>query len=159
MNKDTADKWFYYDSETGVLFWRKKFFSKNAGDMAGSIGSRGYVTVRFNKKIYQVHRIVWLMHHGEMPVADIDHINQVKSDNRIENLRAASRSENQRNHSLSKRNTSGFKNVIWCRYAWEVVLRINVKKVRFGIYRDIELADLVAREAREKYYGEFYCHR
>lgn len=159
MDAHIARAIFLYNEETGNLHWRKKSSQMMPGSVAGSVSVRGYVTIRFNKKVYPAHRIVWLIHHGEWPKSDIDHINRLKTDNRIENLREASKSENQRNHSLSKRNTSGYKNVIRSHDLWEVVLTINGNKTRFGSYADIELADLVAIGAREKYYGDFCCHK
>jgi len=64
-----------------------------------------------NGKLYRAHRLVWLYFYGEWPKADIDHINRVKDDNRLENLRDVSRSQNKQNQGASIRNKVGIKGV------------------------------------------------
>jgi hypothetical protein len=96
---------------------------------------------------------------GEVPET-VDHINGNRSDNRIENLRACSQADNNKNVRTSKVNKSGVKNVSW--YApyqkWRVALRVKGKQKCIGYYGDKELAALVAHEARNKYRGEFANH-
>ncbi|MHB9329419.1 HNH endonuclease [Phytobacter ursingii] len=92
---------------------------------------------------------------GCWPVEQIDHINRVRNDNRWSNLREANNTENAYNRELRKDNASGTSGVIRARNKW--VVRVQVCGVRhnFGFYSDIELAELVAVEARAKYFGEF----
>jgi hypothetical protein len=96
------------------------------------------------------------MHHGYLPY-HVDHINGIKNDNRIENLRPASKAENSYNSKLKKNNTSGIKSVRWNKInkVWMVTLGVNGKAKYFGSFKDIELAELVAIEARNKYHGQF----
>jgi len=131
--------------------WTTRFLNKKAGSYAGI-----YVNISIKGSRHQAHRIIFLMHHGYLPKI-VDHINGKTQDNRIENLRAATHTENLRNCKVPKTNTSGYKNVVWHsqRKKWNVKLTINHKNTSFGLYDDIELADLVAQEARSKYFGSF----
>ena len=134
--------------------WNERYGHKQVGSCAGK-----YVNVAINKIRYQAHRIIFLMHYGYQPTI-VDHINRKTQDNRIENLRAATFTENLRNAKAPKTNTSGYKNVVWHkqRCKWNVRLTINHKNKSFGLYDDIELANLVAHEARNKYFGSFARH-
>jgi hypothetical protein len=85
----------------------------------------------------------------------IDHVNGIKDDNRIENLREATGSQNQLNKTITKSNTSGVKNVTFEQNKYRVRLRINKKLINIGTFDNLELAELVAIEARDKYHGEF----
>lgn len=141
-----------YDKETGV-FKRKdglKFGFKDGG----------YLRSEINGKNYYLHRLAWLYEYGEFPNSHLDHVNGDKTDNRIENLRKASRSENLCNVRKTKRNTSGYKNVTFHKESnkWRVVVSVDGKNKSFGLYEDIELADLVAIEARNKFHGQFANH-
>ena len=117
----------------------------------------GYLRTCINYKTYRVHRLVYMMHYGYMP-HQIDHINGIKDDNRIENLRAATGSQNQLNKKIQKNNTSGFKNVTFEENKWRVRVTVNGKLKSFGSFDDLELADLVAQEVRNKYHKEFARH-
>ena len=83
-----------------------------AGREAGRITAAGYRNIKIMGGAYQAHRIIWKMAHGDEP-REIDHINRDKSDNRIDNLRAVSRSLNMRNKGRTANNTSGEKNIHW----------------------------------------------
>ena len=87
----------------GRLYWKKSFKGRvKMGDIAGYELPSRYRTVWINSKQYYEHRIIWIMHHGDIPIGlEIDHINLTRNDNRIENLRAVSRSENMR-HTTSR---------------------------------------------------------
>tara|TARA_R100000951_G_C2637073_1_gene179641 strand:+ start:15 stop:533 length:519 start_codon:yes stop_codon:yes gene_type:complete len=113
---------------------------------------RGYRKVSIDDKQYYEHRLVYLYHHGYLP-NEIDHMNGIKNDNRVENLRACTRTENNHNKGIQKNNTSGYKGVSFNKSIgkWEVYLWIEKAKKNLGYYSDLELAGLVADEARDKY--------
>jgi len=144
------------DFKTGSRYaiWNERYVYKKAGSCVGK-----YVNIAIKNIRHQAHRIIFLMHYGYFPKV-IDHINGQTQDNRIENLRAATHAENIRNSKIPKNNTSGLKNVVWHkqRQKWGVRIIVNKKSKSFGLYDDIELADLVAREARNKYFGSFARH-
>jgi len=95
-----------YDKKSGLIRYKKRYSRMNAGDIAGSYHSDGYIKICFMGKMYQAHRLAWFMVCGEWP-DEIDHINHIKDDNRWRNLRNVTRSENNRNRSLQSNNTSG----------------------------------------------------
>lgn len=100
------------------------------------------------------------MHHGYLPDV-IDHIDGDILNNKIENLRPATHTQNMRNTKLSSRNNSGVKGVNWDKKSnkWRVHISVDGKTKTFGRFKDMELAELIAIEARDKYYGEFARHK
>lgn len=89
----------YLRYSEGKLYWLKSRGRVKAGDEAGSYRSNGYRQVKLNGKPYKEHRVIWELHNGPIPEGlEIDHINRVRDDNRIENLRLATRSENSLNN-------------------------------------------------------------
>ena len=124
-----------------------------------------YPRISVNGKPRSLHRIVFCWHHGYFPKI-IDHINNDRLDNRIENLREATQANNCLNRKHHKNSSSPYKNVYlqsdpknasWERN-WVVRVAVNGKSKYFGSYNDIELANLVAIEARAKYHGAFVNH-
>ena len=144
--------------EDGKLYWKKD--SNNQVRIGSEAGSNhkatGYRNIVINKKSYRLHRIIFLMHHGYLPEF-VDHINNNKLDNRIKNLRPATRYQNCQNTRTKKSNTSGIKGVYWNKRLnkWECSLDQNGKRVYIGVFDNIELAELVISEARKKYHGQF----
>lgn len=136
MSKVLSD---YFDYSNGNLIWKERDSSfplyrngwngKNAGKVAGTKDSSGYVRVRLNGEKTLAHVIIWKIHNG--PISDgmeIDHINGIRHDNRIENLRVVTKSANQRNRvKLNKNNTSGVSGVYWCntRSCWMAHKRLQ----------------------------------
>lgn len=117
---------------------------------------KGYRATKIGGKHYCVHRLIWLWHHGDMP-ENLDHINRNSLDNRIENLRVASASENMMNRKLFSNSTSGCRGVSWHkqRGVWWAYVDCNKRRKSLGYFEDLELADLVATEARAKFHGQF----
>jgi hypothetical protein len=105
LNQKTLKKYLNYDPETGVF--KRKINSGKAkiGDVAGGINGSGYICIRINSVKYRAHRLAWLYVHGKFPDNQIDHINRVKNDNRIDNLRDVTQSVNARNRDLLSTNT------------------------------------------------------
>jgi hypothetical protein len=130
------------------------------GDVVGwsTVGNR-YVGLTVNGIKTYMHRMVFLYHHGYLPDC-IDHIDGNGTNNKIENLREATQSQNLCNIKRKSSNKSGVKNVVWCESSnkWGVFLKVNGRQKYFGVYPDIELAELVAVEARNKYQGQFANH-
>jgi uncharacterized Fe-S cluster-containing protein len=147
-----------FDYEDGKLI-RKVSRSRTAkaGDIAGSLDkTSGYYRIGIKGKWHLLHRIIFMYHNGSMPEF-VDHINGIPTDNRIENLRVATKIENSRNRAKHSNNTSGRKNVSWHKQhnKWSVTISAEGKKKHIGYFEDFELADLVAMEARDKYHGQF----
>ncbi len=96
----------------GVIVWKRPFSNRTKpGSMAGCL-SNGYILIRFQGTLYKAHRIVWALRRGIDPGdCEIDHINRIKDDNRIQNLRLASHSENGFNKDLPPSVSSGIRGV------------------------------------------------
>jgi len=113
----TADEFrqfLKYDPATGVLTWTEQVRRHGwAGKPAGSLHSRGYLRLGLFGRDWYCHRIAWLLHYGEWPELEIDHINHCKTDNRICNLRSVTHAENVKNMPRQRRNKSGVPGVIW----------------------------------------------
>jgi hypothetical protein len=143
-----------FDYRDGVLYWKKRKQKRDITQPAGNLcATHGYVFIRLNRVLYRSHRLIWCMFYGYEP-SEIDHINRNRSDNRIENLREVSRSQNNYNHPVRADNKSGHRNVSWHTKTkkWRVVITANKKTHFIGQFKDFELASLVAEEARAKYH-------
>lgn len=115
-----------------------------------------YIRMRVDGVVYTLHRLIFIYHHGYAPKI-IDHINNDRSDNRIENLREATQQQNCLNRRVHTNNKSGIKNVYFdkgCK-KWGVQITVDQKRKLIGYFEDIELAELVAIEARSKFHGTF----
>lgn len=159
LTKELAERLFVYDPETGRFDWRTRPAGQTITNSigAGGFNSEGYRVVRWEKRNYRVHRIIWLMTHGAWPVNDVDHINGDRSDNRICNLRSATRTQNNYNQRISSRNKSGHKGVSWCkqRDKWQVHIAINGKCTYVGRFKKLEDAANAYRKAAVSVGGEF----
>jgi HNH endonuclease len=146
-------------SANGGLVRKKTSTNSPAGQEVGFAGRNGYVYAMVEGKTYPLHRLVW-MWHGNPDTKSLDHIDCDASNNRIENLRIASKSQNMQNRGIPSNNTSGTKGIHWHRGKKRWCVRIGVFGVRkyIGYFKDLELAELVAIEARNKYHGAYARH-
>ena len=151
-----ADTFEYKD---GLLYWKgvthpNKTYLRDKP--AGSIHKTGYRHITWMNKPQKAHRLIFMLHHGYMP-KEVDHINGDRADNRIENLRAVNRSENQCNRGVLTSNTSGYAGVSWHKKSQAWVVRVMKNgKTKVSMYvKDLELAGLVATEARSLYHGKY----
>ena len=151
-----------YDPEAGVLTWRprpqemfegrpewvwKGWNARFAGKVAGSVKKSGYVYVALVETMVSAHRLAFAHYHGHWPNGDVDHINRVKGDNRISNLRDVDRSVNNHNRRLAGKNSkSGVLGVWWAENMgkWVTQIRVNGKKKHIGSFDS-------QREAHEAY--------
>jgi hypothetical protein len=137
LTVDEARQRFDYDPETGMLRWKVRAARNvKVGDITGNKTTGGYLQIRWNYRNLSVHRIIWLMVHGEWPSEEIDHINGDRTDNRIVNLRCVSRRENLQN---LKRHRSGclpgakrFKKNL--KAPWEARITIDGKYRYLGMF-------------------------
>lgn len=99
LDADTAHQVLAYDASTGLLRWRIRmnYRCAEAGSIAGHRNRQGYITVGFGGRLYQAHRVIWLMAFGRWPSGPLDHINGVRDDNRLCNLREATVAINNQN--------------------------------------------------------------
>lgn len=149
----------HYDPETGIF--TRLISNSNivkVGSIAGSKNHKGYLQIQINSKVYGAHRLAWLYVNGEFPVNQTDHINCIKDDNRIVNLRDANSSQNKLNVGANKNNTSGFKGVAFHKEAnkWVAQAWLNGKKHYLGLFTTPELASVSYQAFATKHHGEFY---
>ena len=153
--------WSVFDYSDGKLYWKiAKSRCVRVGEEAGCIDkSTGYVKVSLDGKSYGAHRLIFLMHHGYLP-KNVDHDNLNRSDNRIENLRAATVANNAQNSKRPSNNTSGVKGVSWHKKIGKYLayVTVNGKRVLLGYYADLDDAKQSVMKAREFYHEEFANH-
>ncbi|MFC5423263.1 HNH endonuclease [Bosea eneae] len=145
---------FDYDPSTGELVWKAKNYRSH---IAGTPDRSGYIRVILNKQSWPAHRLIWAIHYGVEPPALIDHVNGDTADNRIENLRAASRTQNNANSAVSSRNASGFKGVSRHKATgkWQAYIKVNGKGKHLGVFSDPVEAHAAYCAAAAETFGDF----
>lgn len=151
-------EYFNYDPETGIVTWKINHRKAKAGQRAGYVRKRdGRRDISLNAVNYIEHIVIWKMYYDRSPVGDVDHINGDPADNRICNLREASRSQNLANCKLYANNTTGYKGVTYLPKEKKYLARIkkNQKQYRLGIFKSKEAAAAAYRRAAKKLFGDF----
>ncbi len=155
---------FAYDASTGVLTWLARprehfaselgyrtYLAQRVGNRVGSKAKSGYLSVRVDNTLYYVHRIAWVLHHGRWPEGEIDHVNGLRDDNRILNLRDVTGAVNHRNQVRRSDNVSGHNGVHWSRQRrrWVAQIVVGGKVYFLGHFDDLEKA-VAARQRANK---------
>lgn len=153
-----------YDPASGVLFWKKMqpdsvgrriFNTRFAGKEVGSINKDGYISFTFLDSVRNAHRFAWALYYGEWPIGFLDHRNRVRNDNRIDNLREATTSQNNANAIRNSNNRSGIKGVNRYYDKWQAFLGKDKKRHYLGTFSSKEAAAVAYAEAANRAYGEF----
>ena len=144
-----------YNSDTGIFIWKKSPSKKvKKGSIAGFM-QNGYVAITFNGELQYAHRLAWLFSYGKFPDNVIDHINGIKTDNRIDNLRdvtyAVNNQNQQKGHSGSK---SGKLGVNWnsSKNKWVAKIGLNGKQRHLGYFDDVDEANDMYQKAKKLYH-------
>lgn len=140
-----------YDADTGRFFWRQRRGNVPEGAETGLCGNaRGYRIIGWRNRLYVAHRLGWALYHGKWPEQDIDHINGDRSDNRIGNLRLATRSENMQNAKTPVHNSSGYRGVHWHAKAkkWRAVIWKDKRPYHLGFFDAVTDAAEAYRAAK-----------
>lgn len=148
IDHETLLECLRYEPDTGRFFWRKKLGPRAMpGNEAGSLNQTGYVKIKVLGIEYTRSRLAWFYVHSEWPNPYIDHINRNRSDDRICNLRVATRRENNCNTTLRSDNTTGVKGVI--RHNSGYMARINYRgeSIYLGMFDDLDDAGKAVQEA------------
>ena len=155
-----------YDPDTGDFTWKPRTIEgfkteralrawngRFAGKYAGGVNTQGYRVISISGKTCLAHRLAFLYQLGELPIDSTDHINGIKLDNRWDNLRSVTHSENMRNAKCAKNNTSGFTGVSWDKDKdkWAAHINVNGKKMNLGFFASIEDAAMARKLAGVKH--------
>lgn len=155
-----------YCKDSGLFFWRKKdgddyhtksWNTRYSGKECGKLNGDGYIIIaitRMGKRRHvQAHRLAWFVMTGSMPFGEIDHIDQNRRNNKIDNLRDVSASINMRNASMRSNNKSGAIGVCWRKQKskWAAYATINKKQHFLGLFSNIDDAKAVVAEFRSKH--------
>jgi len=147
MTYEEAVNTFEYVPKNGTSCLVRKYKS-GIRKYVGTLDAHGYYHLTFNYKTYFVHRVVWLLHHGSFPPEELDHLNRTRVDNRIENLRLASRKENSQNSRRSS--NSGAEGVHFNKRSkkYRTHIKLNKKQVYLGSFNSPEEAHAAYRAAK-----------
>lgn len=141
-----------------TLRWKKTKYKSRIGTDITCQDGRGYLTVKIGNKQYNVHRLIWVLRHGDIPDGmQIDHIDGDKTNNSPDNLRLASENQNKWNRRMSRNNTSGVKGVTWNKSEgkWQGTVYFMGKGVYVGLFDALEAAADAVKATRARLHGEF----
>lgn len=135
-------KIFSYDQRTGLITWIKGSLRWPSGRVAGSFDKgTGYIIVTLRSTAMRGHRLAWALHYGEWPEDEIDHINGIRNDNRVENMRNATRETNNQNiRTATKANASGILGVRFKGGSWMSSIRVKGRAIHLGSFGSAEAA-------------------
>lgn len=163
----------FFNPETGEMRWRARcpqsstnraWNAKYAGKRVGTLTTRGYLRFRLKEgeidSQFPVHWLAWFIVHGVAPSGVIDHKNGNPLDNRIENLREVTSSQNSLNRRRAVTNKSGVKGVNWYpeRNSWRAQCTVDGKRKYIGIFKNLADAEAAVRAFREMAHGQFANH-
>jgi hypothetical protein len=157
---DYLRKRLRYEPDTGKLFWLdyegmpQKWRTRYVGKEAlASLSRKGYKKGKIGGVDCYAHRVAYALHHTEWPSDQIDHVNGVKTDNRIINLRVVTNQENNRNVPMRRNNSSGVTGVCWDKRVskWRANVVVGGKFKHLGYFDTVEEAAAVRKAASEKY--------
>jgi hypothetical protein len=157
ITKDLLQELFEY--KDGKIYWKISNTRAVIGKEAGSINSSGYKIVTINQKSYLAHRLIFLMNHGYLPKT-IDHIDGNSLNNKIENLRKATVSQNQFNAKIRKDNKTGVKGVTICNKTnkYKASLTTNGCRFNLGLFLSLDEAEKAIKTFRVVEHREFTRH-
>lgn len=156
-----------YDPETGTFVWNprpilkpqhKSWNTRYAGRVAGCYKKHNlYVTINIDGRHYHAHRLAWLVVYGYWPESEIDHINCDRQNNKISEIREATKSQNLCNRPRQRNNTSGFKGVSWHKGtgSWRAYIKVSGRFVSLGYFKTAEAAAVAYEAASAQIFGQF----
>lgn len=160
---------FDFDASAGVLIWRtrpvesfatvnawRSWNTRCAGKVAGYVDfTKGYRRIGLYGRLWKAHRLIWIYANGDIPdTLQIDHINGVRDDNRLENLRLVTNAENLRNRSMPRTNKSGVVGVRWIKTdrKWRALIQVDGRQRHLGYFDTLDAA-AAARARAEVDFG------
>lgn len=145
----------HYEPATGKFTWIRQIGKRaRPGQVAGTVDFGGYTVVTIDRRRHKAHRLAWLYIHGVWPPVAIDHVNGIRTDNRLENLRLADWSENQQNRGRQVNNRSGYMGVSWDAHAgkWRAGIRFDGRARNLGNFDSPEMASAAYLKAKAQFH-------
>lgn len=154
LTKDRLMELLEFDSGAGVFVWLANRGSAKKGDVAGKKNANGYTQIKIDGKWYYAHRLAWLYKQGCFPIGQIDHINNIRSDNRLINLRLVNQKQNSENRFVSTKSCTGALGVSFHKKAKKFVARVkhNRRSHYIGLFETVAEASLAAQNMRNQLY-------
>ena len=136
LTQDRAKQLFFYNPETGDLVWKQSSERpKVSGKIARHLNADGYLCVMVDGVLLRAHRVIWLYVNGYFPKYDLDLIIGIRNDNRLCNLREATRAQNMQNmHKTMIDHNSGYIGASKYHNKWRARIKINYKEKHIGYY-------------------------
>jgi HNH endonuclease/AP2 domain len=145
-----------YDDQTGEFRWRESVKpSIQPGDIAGTMTNQGYRRITVEGRPYPAHQLAWFYKMGKWCALSIDHRDGNPSNNRWNNLRRATSSQNSANRPAQRNNVCGLKGVATVPHGWRATIRKNRRTYYLGMFRTPEAAHAAYIKAAHKLFGEF----
>ena len=140
---------------TGRLIWLDSKQGRKTNKIEGT-DSSGYIRLTYEGNTYQAHRVAWFIHYGTQPKT-LDHVDNVRTNNALHNIRECTVQQNAWNRKTPCTNTSGCSGVSWhkSKSRWYAFINVNKKRKSLGYHTDIDDAITARRDAEQKYYKEF----
>lgn len=158
LTQERLKEVLHYNPDTGIFTWiARAAYNTHVGSQAGNhCKVSGYIRIGIDGRSYRASRLAVLYMTGRWPRRIVDHKDRNRANNRWLNLREASYSQNNSNITARTKSGSSVPGVYWYadREKWRAIITVNRKMVSLGYYPELELAELVASEARNKVYGE-----
>lgn len=147
-----------YDGEIGIFVWARTRNKAPKGKRAGTVRPDGYRQIMVDAKCYFEHMLAWYFATGIWPKNDVDHKNMVRNDNRLSNLREATRSQSNFNKNVRKDSLTGIKGVRWCtqKSKWEAHAGLSGQRIHIGFYDSKEEAKRVRDEFAMPIHKEYF---
>ena len=146
---------FYYSPETGEFIRLKSVGKARAGEKAGYLTDRGWLRVKINGRHYKLHRLAFLYMEGEFPEGLVDHMNNVRTDNRWCNLRKATRSQSSVNRVTGGNSLTGYRGVVPCGKGFKGKITSDGKAHTSKKFKSAEEAHKWYCRMAERLHGEF----
>lgn len=150
LTQERLKELLHYNPDTGIFTWIDLKTKRRKLNPVAGFSDKGYIRIDIGKDKYRAHRLAWLYVYGEWPKKDIDHINHIRSDNRIENLRDVTAQQNHNNRSATKRSKSGVNGVSF-EGKWRARIYVDKKQVNLGVFYDLFEAICVRKSAENRY--------
>lgn len=152
LTAERLRKLFSYDPETGLFTRIANISGAKVGTISGYTSAKGYDLIRVDNYLYRSHRLAWLYAYGSWPESQVDHINGIKNDNRLSNLRCCTNAQNLQNQRKKANNTSGFIGVSFRKTInkFRATIGINGKYSHLGYFDTPEEAHAAYVEAKAR---------